>query len=122
MANINPVVNKAVQGANSVVTAIWSSMTTGDIGVQVALTDWYDRSIQISGTFGGATVTIQGSNDGVNWNTLRDPASVVLTFTAADIKQLLEMALYVRPIVTGGAGVSVNIAMAGRQLIPLGWS
>jgi hypothetical protein len=121
MATINPIVNKAVQGANSVVTASWT-MGGADTGVQVALTDWYDRSIQIAGTFGGATVTIQGSNDGVNWSTMRDPASVALTFTAADIKQLLEMALYIRPITTGGTGSALVVTMAGRQLIPMSWS
>ena len=122
MANIIPVVNRTIQGANSIVSASWGPMSTGDTGIQVALTDFADRAIQISGTFGGATVTIQGSNDGTNWNTMRDPASVAMTFTAADIKQMLEMALYVRPIVTGGAGVSITVVMAGRQLIPLAWS
>ena len=121
MATINPIVNKSVQGANSVVTAQWV-LGSADTGVQVALTDWYDRSIQIAGTMGGATVVIQGSNDGVNWVTLRDPASVALSFTATDIKQLLEMALYIRPVSSGGTGSAITVTMAGRQLIPLAWS
>lgn len=122
MANIIPVVSKAVQGANSIVTAVWSNMTAGDLGVPVALTDWHDRSIQFVGTFGG-NMTIQGSNESapVNWSTLRDPGSITLVVNAADIKQTLEMALWLRPI--AGAGiVLVTVTMAGRQLIPLAWS
>ena len=121
MATIIPVINKTLQGANSIATATWT-MGGADTGVPVALTDWYDRSIQISGTFGAATVTIQGSNDGTNWSTLRDPASVALTFTTADIKQLLELSIYLRVITTGGTGTTLSVVMAGRQINPLSWS
>jgi hypothetical protein len=132
MANIVPVVNRTTQGANSIVTASWINMGNADTGLPVALTDFADRSIQVSGTMGAATVTIQGSNDIVNfnagnfgampWNTMRDPQGVALTFTTADIKQMLEMSMFVRVITTGGTGSAITVTMAGRQLIPLAWS
>lgn len=132
MANIIPLVSKTAGGANSIVTAIWTNMGIADTGIPIALTDWADRSIQISGTIGAATVTIQGSNDvanfvagnyaGMAWNTLRDPVGNLLTFTVSDIKHVLEMSMYLRPITTGGTGSVITVAMAGRQLIPLGWS
>jgi len=133
MALIQPIVNRNTQGANSIVVAQWLGLGNADTGVPVALTDWADRSIQVSGTFGGATLTVQGSNDYTNyfaqnyssmvWNTMRDPLGNLLTFsTSGDLKQMLELALYVRVITSGGAGTNLNVVMGGRQLIPLSWS
>lgn len=133
MANIIPTVSRTIgSGANSVITAQWSNMAGIDIGIPIQLTDWADRSCQIGGTFGGATVTLQGSNDyanfasgnyaGMLWNTLRDPVGNVLTFTSADLKHILEMSMFLRPVITGGTGSAISVFLAGRQLIPLGWS
>ncbi|MBV8666728.1 MAG: hypothetical protein JO269_09610 [Burkholderiaceae bacterium] len=121
MAIINPTVNRTPQGANSVFTAQWA-LGNADTGVAVTMTDFSDKSIQIEGTFGGATVTIQGSNDGVNWETLRDPGSVALTFTSAGLKQVLEMTYYLRAITAGGSGTAVTVTLCGRALSPKSWS
>lgn len=93
----------------SVIT--WPALATGDDGKVVQNTSYKDRSVQVSGTFGGATCTIQGSNDGVNWFTLNDPQGNALTFTSARIEQILEVTRYIRPAVTGGTAVSINIIM-----------
>jgi hypothetical protein len=121
MAAVIPVVNRTIQGANSISTASWA-LGNADTGGGVSLTDYSDRSVQVEGTFGAATITIQGSNDGVNWETLRDPGSVALTFTTAGLKQILELTLNIRAISSGGAGTAVTVTVCGRAIMPLSWS
>jgi hypothetical protein len=83
---------------------------------------WSDRSVHVFGTFGGATVTIQGSNELVptNWVTLAaaGDATEDMTYTANDIKQLLEVSRWVRPLLSGGAGSSVTVLMLARRPAP----
>lgn len=74
-----------------------------------------DRSVQVSGTFGGASVSIDGSNDGANYVPLNDAQGNVLTISSAKIEQVLELALLVRPKITGGDGTtSITITLLGR--------
>lgn len=65
------------------------------------------KTLQIWGTFDGATITIEVSPDGVQWNPLPDGA-----FTAADVKDLKVSASKVRAVVSGaGASTSVSAAI-----------
>lgn len=88
--------------------ATWTALTTGDTGKPVSGVGLSDRSVQFTGTFGGATVVLEGSNDGTNWVTLTDPAGVALSFTSAGLKQVLQITRYTRPNVSGGAAVAIN--------------
>ena len=121
MATIIPVVNRTLQGAGSIAITTWT-LGNADTGVQVSMSDMGDRSVQVEGTFGGATVTVQGSNDNVNWETLRDPGTIVLTYTVAGLKQVLEMTIYIRVISAGGVGTALTCTMASRQMFPAAWS
>lgn len=90
----------------------WNGLLNGDTGSPESPGRLSDRSVQVRGTFGaGGSCTIQGSNDGVIWATLRDPAGLALTFTTADLKQILENSLYVRPNVTAGDGTTSIIVI-----------
>lgn len=109
------------QGNQSVRTAAWV-LATGDTGVEVGFADFADRSVQVSGTFGGATITLEGSNNGTDWVGLRDPQGVAISFTAAGLKQVLESTLLVRPVITGGAASSVNVTLLMRLTSPRAWS
>ena len=76
-----------------------------------------DKSVQVEGTFGAATVLIQGSNDGTNWRTLSDPSNAALSFTTAGLEAIQEHTRYIRPISSGGTGtnVTVTIFMRGQS-------
>jgi hypothetical protein len=80
-----------------------------------------DRCVQISGTLGGATVSIQGSNDGAGWFTLHDPFAQSLSFTSLGAGGCVGAAVaenprYVRPLVTGGDGTTaVLVILFGRR-------
>ena len=94
----------------------WLLLLNGDNGAPLQMSAWQDRTVQITGTFGIAgTIVIEGSNDGVNYKTLRDPGGTALSFTAADLKAILELPKWIRPRVTGGDGTtSLNVYINGR--------
>lgn len=93
----------------------WAGLTTGDTGRPLEMTGWADRSVQITGTFGGATLTLQGSNNGSAWNTLTDPQGNEIVLTSQKIEQIMEITRYIRPIVSGGSGTSINIITLVRR-------
>jgi hypothetical protein len=76
----------------------------GDTGKPFECPHYADKSVQVIGTFGGATVTIQGSNmkDTPTYATLNDDGGTALTFTSAGIKKIRENTYWVRPIISGG--------------------
>jgi hypothetical protein len=114
MASISAAVSRI--STNSVVIT-WTGATNGDTfqPIPTEFADYSDRSIQVSGTFGGATVNLQGSNDGTNFANLSDPQGVAIGFTASGIKQVLEAVLYQRPAISGGTGSSINVSMFLRR-------
>lgn len=118
MATVQPSIAKG--GDDSIQTYTWALTGTND-GAPAQLPEWADRSVQvgISGdTFNAGTVIIEGSNDGVTWTTLRDPASNALSFTAAGLKQVLEATLYIRPRASVSV-TAVSVIMMLRRANPL---
>ena len=97
------------------VTWLQLSGASSDTGSPFENPTWSDRSVQVVGTFGGSTVTMQGSNDGVNWITLTDTAAGAATFATTGLKQLLQVTRYIRPIITGGTGLlDVHLLMVRK--------
>lgn len=94
----------------------WTPLAAGDDGAPVEMPDKSDRSIHVRGTFGGTTVTIQGSNEATptSWQTLTSPNGVALTFTADGLRQITEITRWIRPVSSGGAGVAVTVEMIAQ--------
>lgn len=69
-------------------------------------------SVQVSGTIGGATIVLQGSNDGVTYATLNDVDGNALSFTAAGYKELTSGAAFIKPSISGGTGDSINVIVS----------
>lgn len=93
-------------GNDRCTVATWASMAQNDVGMPMGNSQYTDRSFQVAGTFGGASVSIEGTNDGSNWAVLTDPQGNPLTFTTAKIEMVSEATLRVRPKVTGGDGTT----------------
>jgi len=94
----------------------WLSMALNDVGEVLPFAAYTDRSVQVSGTFGGATVLIEGSNDNSSWFTLTDPAGDALSFTAAGLRQVTEIAYYARASVVGGNGTTaINVHLCLKE-------
>lgn len=95
----------------------WGPMLNGDVGVTVTkpptFVGFADRSVQVDGTMGAAgNVAWEGSNDGVNFYTLRDPFNNLLNLVAPGIHEILEVVVYARPRVTAGDGTTSVIVTA----------
>ncbi len=71
-------------------------------------------SISATGTFGGGTVALQGSNDGTTWFSLADLGGTAIALTAAGGSEFRTTTLYVRPIITGGTGDDVDVLVLLR--------
>lgn len=90
-------------------------LAAGDDGVQVAHTDSGDRTVQVTGTFGGATVLVEGSLDGSNWFTLRDAPGVALSFTSPGLRSVLENAPLIRARAAGGDGTTAIVVILNTR-------
>ena len=96
----------------------WNTLLLADTGSVAVLTKWSDKTVQIRGTWGGATLVIQGSNDGgTTWTTLTDPQGNALSFTTGSpMEAIQENPERIRPSTSGGNGTTdldVNITCTG---------
>lgn len=64
------------------------------------------RTVFCWGTFGGATVTVEISLDDTNWFPVAS-----ISFTSAGAVNMEARAVYVRGVVAGGTGESINLAL-----------
>lgn len=113
MAVIDPVPQVAAPGVKR---NLWETLTESDTAEALELgdTDTLASCVQIVGTFGGATITIQGSNDGTNWANLEDLQGNALSFTSAAIADFSTAAAYIRPNATGGSSQDLDIYLTTR--------
>lgn len=114
MATIHPQVNRLTQ---NIVAVRWAGIAPGDdcVASPSDLSEYSDRSVQVSGVFGGASLAIRGSNDGTNYAGLSDPQGVALVFSSGGLKAILEASMYVRPEIAGGVGSSIDVTMFLRR-------
>jgi len=93
-------------------------LTGTDVGKTVKLPRWADRSVECDGTFGGGTITIQGTNKDVpldaDYKALRDAFENTLTFTVADVRAVMPATVHIRPKATGAVtSVVVTLLVLG---------
>lgn len=89
----------------------WAGLSAGEAGEPVAVGP-YAKSVQITGTFNSDTLTMQGSNDKVNWFTLKDINGNDVTFTAAGGKSIATPCLWIRPSDGGSTGITLTVILA----------
>lgn len=88
------------------------TLAAGETGDYVLLPAYADRSVHFTGVFGGATVVLEGSNEGsdgaapASFKTLNDAFGVALSKTADALAVVVEMTRLARPRVTGGDGTT----------------
>jgi hypothetical protein len=112
MATITPTKNPANPHHD---LAIWTPVTEADTAAGTQLLGNGDRTVQVLGTFGSATVVWHGSLDGTNYAPLQDAEGDAISFTSAGIKTILEAAPYIKPVISGGTSQSLTLlAAAGR--------
>ena len=91
----------------------WEALGDADSGEAVGVGYAADITVQAIGTFGSATVRLQGSNDGTNWhNMTQRGGTTALGFTAAGVHSINEMPAFIRPATAGGTGTDVDVIVA----------
>ena len=105
-----------INGDGSIVMAVWNLTTADPTGDALSWADWADRSVTFTGTWGGATAALEGSNDGSTWIPLADPQGTAITRTSNGIEAVLELTRYVRArLSTVGAGATIAATIMMRN-------
>lgn len=118
MSTKNPV--KTQVGLDAI-RVVWSNLTENDECASYGeadsdqLSQYDDRSVQVEGDFGGASIDICGSNDDAHYQVLSDPTGVALTITSARIRGLLEYVKAIKPVRTGGAATNLTITLLAKR-------
>lgn len=89
----------------------WASLTEADTAAAINNPRFNDKTIQVVGTFGGGTIDIEGSVifASPTFAVLTDPQGSAASFTGAGIKTVLQNVYWLRPNVSAGTGVSVDV-------------
>lgn len=112
MATIN-LTNTDRNKINGAILLTWEALGDADDGGGYAIPFAADITVQAIGTFGGATVRLQGSNDGVNWHNLTQKGgTAALGFTSTGLHSVNENPAYIRPATSGGTGTDVDVIVA----------
>jgi hypothetical protein len=115
MATIKATVTYAPNGQVGIAVIQWPLVTENDTCEAVELPAWADASVQIEGTFGGATAVLKGSNDGTNYQNLTDPQGNDISKTTADLEQVTEVVRYMKPTFSGGTSQLLTVTVVGRR-------
>jgi hypothetical protein len=122
MASIKPtVLDVSMKGDGSAMLYTWTPVTEADTCAAAQLPQFNDKSIHVSGTFGGSSTAVQGSNSitGATFAALHSPDSVAIALTADSIKAVLENTYLIKPVPTGGSSQSLTINLLARLSNPL---
>lgn len=94
----------------------WADIATGDTMVAYEISDQAGLAgaVQFAGTFGGATVTLTGSNDGTNYVTLVDQTGSLISTTSAGLVEFSTSCRYIKPGITGGTSDAVDVTVVLR--------
>ena len=96
------------------VVVVWN-LGDADDGARFESPGWADRSIAFTGAFGGATVVLEGSNDGTNYFTLTDPQGNAITTLVALLEAISENTRFIRPRSSGGVASAIVATLFARR-------
>ena len=90
----------------------WSNLAQGDDGIPISIPGAADRSVQVTGTFNGASVIIEGTLEEtpINYFTLTDMQGNPISFSAVGGELISEMVTHIRPRISGG-GASTDLVV-----------
>lgn len=127
MATIAHVITRIEDFKDDAHIITWGPLTfTGtDVGTPIKMPGSADRSVQVLGTLGtGGSVRIQGSNvpspdvsaASTDFVVLTDPQGNALDLASLKIEQVMEVPLWIRPLVTAGDGAtSLTVQLLVRR-------
>lgn len=113
MPTVSPVLSRTAEGIPYV---LWENVATGDTLVPYAVQGRLgtDAALQFAGTFGGATVKLQVSNDNSTYLDMKDRYGTTVSATAAALFELSTSAAYLRPSIASGSANAVDVYLVLR--------
>lgn len=116
MSTITPSDPGLTASLPNVVQKKWA-MTSADTGVGVSLPNFPDKTITVTGTWGSATLVVQGANEDVDasYINMTDPQGNAISKTSDFIEALLENPLFIRVKTSGGTNSVLTAIVTGRQ-------
>jgi len=116
MPTVSPAFDFAQAQADKVPRIIWADLATGDTidAFPIALRSAISGAVQFGGTFGGATVKLQVSNDGVTFFDMKALDGTAISATAAALFTFTTAAMYIRPSIAAGTGDAVDVTVVLR--------
>ena len=122
MADVKPTYDKRFTNHEAV---SWAGINSTDNTAEIIeIPKYSDKTVHVFGTFGGATVTIEGSNDPIarsdpgsaSWITLVDPQGNNLSFTAAAMETLLDNPVFLRWSISGETGTTdLSVVISAKR-------
>ena len=118
------VLNSVGDEDGSVKVYSWALTTANPTGTAVEMPAWADRTVDMTGTIGGATMTWEGANVNVdaNFSPLSNAAgAAALTMAAVPLcKAVIENPRFQRPkLTTAGSGAVLTVSVTIRRANPL---
>jgi len=115
MANITPV---RTEKPGDCYLDLWEALTTANhTGTAVSLPGATERTFQAYGTWGAATLSIEGSMDGgTTYSILKNRAGTAASLTADGVLDVYSNALLIRARLTAvGVGADVDCYLLSRK-------
>lgn len=116
MPTVSPVFSSVQAQGENVPRIVWDNIATGDTINAIAIP--YQAAVagcvQFGGTFGGATVKLQVSNDGNTFFDINDLSATPVSATSAALFEFTTSAVYLRPAISGGTGDAVDVIVCLR--------
>ena len=123
MATVTPTFARVSDGDGSIVQLQWVLLTADADGAPFEFTEWADITFVATGTWGGATLKVQGSANGTTFPAtgLSNAAGGAEATAAADkVFTTIERPRYMRPILTTtGTGATVTVTAILRRSNPM---
>lgn len=110
MAEITPTITPS---SSEGLTVKWEGLGDDDTGLEIGLSGFTKNTVNIAGTFGSATIVVQGRNDtSESWATLNDTANAALSFTAASgFKVIRDNPKFKRVLTSSGTGTDLDVTL-----------
>lgn len=116
MATVSPEFSPVFAQGQTIMRSVWDNIATGDTIVQLGVPgqNGVAGAVQFSGTFGGATIKLQVSNDNSTYFDMKDLTGTTISATAAGYFEFTTAGVYLRPAITGGAANAVDVTLTLR--------
>lgn len=94
----------------------WAGLTESDTCAPIPLGDYSDVTVQVGGTFGSGTLSVQGSAapQDAGYVAVHDPQGNALSFSAAGMEAVLEKLYWLKPVLAGATGANLDIYVLAR--------